>query len=428
MNLITTVPRGTKDILPVDSYKFNLVGNIIKKIAFNYGYREIRTPVFEHTSLFKRSVGKDSDVVQKEMYTFKDKAGRSLTLRPEGTACVTRAMLENGLHNLPLPLKLCYLYSCYRYEKPQAGRYREFNQFGVECFGATSAVADVEIISLANEILNKLDIKNVSLNINSIGCPNCREQYFKALGEYLSDKKQSLCKDCQSRLGTNPMRVLDCKNNNCKNIIENAPIMLDFLCDDCKAHFEEVKLALNNLNIEFKIDGKIVRGLDYYTKTVFEFIHNGKEGPLTICGGGRYDGLTKQLGGPSLPSLGFAFGIERLINILEDNDYFKDKGYEKCKIFIACADNCAKNRVISLVEQLRENDVYAECDLNNKSLKAQLKYANKIDAIYSMVLGEEEISNNIAKLKNMKTKQTFDINIDDYFFNKFLNIINLGEN
>lgn len=428
MNLITTAPRGTKDILPKEAYKFSLVENAIKKIASSFGYREIRTPVFEHTSLFKRSVGEETDVVQKEMYTFKDKGERLLTLRPEGTACIARAILENGLHNSTLPLKLFYLYSCYRYEKPQAGRYREFNQFGIECFGAKSATADAEIICLANEILNKLNINDVVLNINSIGCPNCREKYFKALSDYLNDKKENLCEDCKTRLKTNPMRVLDCKKINCKKIIENAPIMLDFLCEDCSEHFKNVKQILNNLGIKYNIDGKIVRGLDYYTKTVFEFIYNKNQEPLTICGGGRYDGLTQQLGGPDLPSLGFAFGLERLINVLEENDYFKDKSYEDCKIFIAYADQIAKNKVFSLVKELRANGVYAECDLNDKSLKAQLKYANKINAVYSMVLGEEEIKSNIAKLKNMKTKQTIDINIDEYFFNKFLNIINSGEN
>lgn len=317
MALITKAIKGTKDVLPKDVHKNQYIEATALDIASKFGYKEIRTPVFEHTELFQRGVGDTTDVVQKEMYTFDDKGGRSITLRPEGTAGAVRSYLENGLCNEALPQKVCYLISCYRYEKPQAGRLREFHQFGVECFGSASPLADAEIIALAKSLFDTLGVKDLSLEINSIGCPTCRAEYHKALKEYFSSRKDELCNTCKSRLDRNPMRILDCKSPICHEIAEGAPVVIDYLCDECKEHFENVQKYLKAQNIEYTINPQIVRGLDYYTKTVFEFVSNSIGAQGTVCGGGRYDGLVEELGGQHTPSLGFAMGIERLMLLME---------------------------------------------------------------------------------------------------------------
>ncbi len=316
MALVTKAIKGTKDVLPKDVYKNQYIEATCLGVAEQFGYKEIRTPVFEHTELFQRGVGDTTDVVQKEMYTFDDKGGRSITLRPEGTAGAVRSYLENGLCNEALPQKVCYNTSCYRYEKPQAGRLREFHQFGVECFGSASPLADAEIIALAKAIFDNLEVKDLSLEINSIGCPTCRAEYHKALKEYFNARKDELCDTCKDRLDRNPMRILDCKSPVCSEIAKDAPVMLDYLCEECKEHFDKVQEYLKAQRIEFNINPKIVRGLDYYTKTVFEFVSDSIGAQGTVCGGGRYDGLVEELGGQKTASLGFGMGLERLMLLM----------------------------------------------------------------------------------------------------------------
>lgn len=406
----TKAVRGTNDILPADSHKWQIVERILIETAEIYGFREMRTPVFEHTELFQRSVGDTTDVVQKEMYTFEDKGGRSITLRPEGTAGMARAMLEHGLYNGPLPLKVSYLTSCYRYEKPQAGRLREFHQFGIEMFGTDSPAADAETISVAATILERLNIKNVVLEINSIGCPVCRAEYHKALHAYFQSREPDLCETCHGRLAKNPMRILDCKSPVCSEIAEGAPAILDFLCGDCKAHFEIVQTYLKATNIEYQINPRIVRGLDYYTRTVFEFASKEIGAQGTICGGGRYDGLIEELGGQRTPSLGFAMGLERLMMILE-NQKIELPEPTGCLLYMAGMGDAAQMEAYKMVAMLRAEGFHAECDVVGRSLKAQMKYADKIGARFSMVLGDTELSEGSAKLKDMQTGETRDVKL-----------------
>lgn len=311
MAKLQTAIRGTQDVLPKDSYKWQYVEKTLLETAGLFGFSEMRVPVFEHTELFLRSVGDTTDVVQKEMYTFDDKGGRSITLRPEGTSGAVRCLLEHGLHNDALPVKASYILSCYRYEKPQAGRLREFHQFGIECFGAPLPSADAEVISVAHTAFERFGLKNIELQLNSIGCPECRKKYLEALKGYFEGKKNELCDTCKDRLSRNPMRILDCKSPVCHEIAKDAPIMLDYLCDDCREHFEQVKARLSAMNIDYVINPAIVRGLDYYTRTVFEFVSTEIGAQGTVCAGGRYDGLVSEMGGPELPSLGFGMGLER---------------------------------------------------------------------------------------------------------------------
>lgn len=408
MALITKAVKGTKDVLPSEVYKNQYIESTALDVAERFGFKEIRTPVFEHTELFQRGVGDTTDVVQKEMYTFDDKGGRSITLRPEGTAGAARSFLENGLCNETLPQKVCYLTSCYRYEKPQSGRLREFHQFGVECFGAESPLADAEIISLANTFFKELGVKDLSLEINSIGCPKCRAEYHKALRQYFESRKDDLCDTCKDRLERNPMRILDCKSPVCSEIAKDAPVVLDYLCDDCKEHFEKVKSYLNTLNIEFTVNPKIVRGLDYYTKTVFEFVSNAIGAQGTVCGGGRYDGLIEELGGQRTPSLGFGLGIERLMLLMEA------QGCEFSKqsvpdLFIVSMGEKATLKAVEIANDMREEGFTCLYDVNGRGLRAQMKYANKLGAKYTVVLGEDEVQSGIAKLKNMESGEETEI-------------------
>ena len=400
MALITKAVKGTQDILPSEVYKNQFIEQIVIDIAGKFGFRELRIPVFEHTELFQRGVGETTDVVQKEMYTFDDKGGRSITLRPEGTAGVARAFLEHGLFNEALPQKLCYVINCYRYEKPQAGRWREFQQFGVEMLGTASPAADAEVISLANEIFAFLGIENLQLELNSIGCPECRKNYHNALREYFESKKENLCPTCLERLGKNPMRILDCKSPICKEICEGAPAIIDYICDDCSRHFESVKKYLDAMNISYVVNPRIVRGLDYYTRTVFEFVSNQIGAQGTVCGGGRYDGLVEELGGPHTPSLGFAMGTGRLLMLLEAQGIELPKP-DACEIYIAPMGENATVEAMRLVSELRSNGISAQTDVAGRSLKAQMKYADKIGARYTMVLGDNEIEQGKANLKNM---------------------------
>ena len=423
MALITKAIKGTKDVLPKDVHKNQYIEATALDVASKFGYKEIRTPVFEHTELFQRGVGDTTDVVQKEMYTFDDKGGRSITLRPEGTAGAVRSFLENGLCNEALPQKVCYLTSCYRYEKPQAGRLREFHQFGVECFGTASPLADAEIIALAKSIFDTLGVRELSLEINSIGCPKCRAEYHKALKEYFASRKDELCDTCKGRLDRNPMRILDCKSPICHEIAQGAPVVIDYLCDECKEHFEKVQKYLDAQNIEYKINPQIVRGLDYYTKTVFEFVSNSIGAQGTVCGGGRYDGLVEELGGQHTASLGFAMGLERLMLLMEAQGCEFPQA-EKPDLFIVALGEKATLKAIEIAKDMREEGFSALLDLNQRSVRAQMKYADKLGAKFNVVIGDNEVENKIAKLKNMQTGEETEINLDTFvsgFYNISLN-------
>lgn len=401
-------PKGTKDATPENIYKWHYVEKMAADLCRRFGFKEIRTPVFEHTELFQRGVGDTTDVVQKEMYTFNDKGGRSITLKPEGTSPAVRAYLENNIYAQPQPTKLYYITPCYRYEKPQAGRLREFHQFGVEAFGAANPTIDAEIISMVHTFFNELGIDNLTLNINSIGCPTCRAEYNKALKSYFESRKSELCGTCLDRLETNPLRILDCKSPICHSIASDAPVILDYLCDECSQHFSELKSNLENLGIEYNIDPHIVRGLDYYTKTVFEFVSNEIGSQGTVCGGGRYDGLVEELGGQKTPGIGFGLGLERLILVLENKNIPKD---DKTDIYIASIGDNAKKYAQKLAFDLRTKGFSCEQDLLSRSVKAQMKYADKLGVRFSIVLGDSEIESGKANLKNMESGETQEIEL-----------------
>lgn len=420
MALITKAIKGTKDVLPNESYKNQYIEATCLGVAENFGYKEMRTPVFEHTELFQRGVGDTTDVVQKEMYTFDDKGGRSITLRPEGTAGAARAFLENGLSNEALPQKICYLTSCYRYEKPQAGRLREFHQFGIECFGATSPLADAEMISLAKQIFDELGVKDLHLELNSIGCPECRAEYHKALKEYFSQYKDKLCDTCNDRLERNPMRILDCKSPVCSEIAKGAPVVLDYLCDECREHFQKVKSYLDAANIEYIVNPQIVRGLDYYTKTVFEFVSDAIGSQGTVCGGGRYDGLLEELGGQHTPSLGFAMGLERLQLVMEAQGCnFPEPS--RPDLFIVAMGEKATLKAVEIAKDMRDEGFSVVYDLNGRSLRAQMKYADKLGVKFNVVIGDNEVENKVVSLKDMATGESSEINLDT-FVNGFYSV------
>ncbi len=404
--------KGTADVLPADSYKWQFVEHKMLETAGLFGFSEVRVPVFEYTEVFTKNVGETTDVVQKEMYTFTDKGDRSITLRPEFTAGVVRSVIEHGLINGALPVKTCYVGGCYRYEKPQAGRMREFHQFGVEMFGAADPAADAEVILLANSVLKNLGIKNLSLEVNSIGCPECRAKYHSALKEYFSARKSELCETCQDRLERNPMRILDCKSPVCKEIADKAPVMIDYLCDGCREHFEGVKKHLDAAELKFTVNPKIVRGLDYYTKTVFEFVSGDIGAQSTVCGGGRYDGLVGQMGGPELPSLGFAMGIERLLMVMEA----QKAEFPEIKlpdVYIATMGEAAKVKATKLCMDLRAEGFTAVTDVAGRSVKAQMKYADKIGAKFSTVIGDDELASDRCILKNMTTGEQQEVKLSD---------------
>lgn len=397
---INRAVKGTNDILPSDSHDWQFVEGKMLEVASLYGFKEIRVPVFEHTEVFLRSVGDTTDVVQKEMYTFDDKGGRSITLRPELTAGVIRSAIEKGLVNGALPAKVCYIGGCYRYEKPQAGRLREFHQFGVECIGAPSPNADAEVIALARQVLTSVGIEKIALEINSIGCPECRKAYHAALKEYFSSNIDELCPTCKERLDRNPMRILDCKSPICSGIAAKAPVVLDYLCDDCRDHFEAVKAHLTAQGIDYTVNPHIVRGLDYYTRTVFEFVSGDIGAQSTVCGGGRYDGLISQMGGPTVASLGFGMGIERLMLLLKAQQTELPKA-PTTDLYIAALGDKALLKASALCAELRSEGYKAETDICSRGLKAQMKFADKIGAKFTVVLGDDEIDSGIAKLKDM---------------------------
>lgn len=397
-------PRGTKDVLPQDSYRWQVVEAKMRKAAALAGYREVRTPVFEHTELFARGVGDTTDIVQKEMYTFKDKGDRSLTLKPEGTAGAVRAFLESNLYAEALPCKMYYVNSpIFRYEAPQSGRLREHHQFGLECFGAQDATTDAELILLAYRLVSSLGVKNLAVKINSIGCPNCRPKYHARLKEFLAGRIDELCPTCRTRFERNPLRVLDCKEKHCQELVQNAPSILDLLCDDCADHFAQLQECLHAAGIPYVVDSRIVRGLDYYTKTVFELITQTPEGNLTVCGGGRYDNLVEELGGPSIPAAGFGMGIERLLMLL-DSEGVQLPCPDTLDVFVTYMGQ-AKLAAFRLVEELRAAGIKADMDHCGRSLKAQFKFANKTGAPLTATLGEEELAQGVVKLRDMNTRQ-----------------------
>lgn len=419
MGVITKKIKGTEDVLPKDSYRWQFVEDVMRKESAAYGFKEIRTPVFEHTELFARGVGQTTDVVQKEMYTFDTKGGESVSLRPEGTAGAARAVLEHGLVNDSLPIKASYFVSCYRYEKPQAGRLREFHQFGLECYGTQSPVADAELICAAQSIFDRLGIKQLRLEINSIGCPACRAEYHKALKEYFYGYKDELCETCNSRLEKNPMRILDCKSPVCSKIAQGAPKITDYLCDECKEHFASVQKYLDAAGVEYTINPTIVRGLDYYTKTVFEFVTDFIGAQGTVCGGGRYDGLIEELGGKHLPSLGFAMGIERLL-MLMDKQGIEIPKPSTCDLYVAVMGEKASLKSFEIIKAVRSCGLIAETDVVGRGLRAQMKYADKIGAKFSMVLGDNEIEQGKAVIKNMSSGEQTEMVLDDTFAKKFM--------
>ncbi len=409
--MLTKAPKGTRDILPEEIYKWYFVEEKFREICHQFGYHEIRIPVFEHTELFQRGVGDTTDIVQKEMYTFDDKGGRSITLRPEGTAGVVRSYIENGMASLPQPVKLFYNITAYRYENVQKGRYREFHQFGVELFGAAEPSADVEVISLLHLFFTRLGIKNLALNLNSIGCPTCRAAYNEKLKEYLRPKLDKLCHTCKERYDRNPMRIIDCKEDSCKQELTDAPALLDYICDDCAKHFEKLKEKLTAMGISFSIDKGIVRGLDYYTRTVFEFVSKNIGTQGTVCGGGRYDGLIEACGGNPSPGIGFGLGIERLL-LEMDSQGIVIPPPDSPDIFIGVIGEKAEQFSEGLALKLRSAGISCHKDIMGRSVKAQMKFANKLNARFAVILGDSEVESGKVELKNMTTGEGRDIHID----------------
>lgn len=413
------IPKGTKDVLPADSYKWQYVEGVARETARLFNLKEIRTPVFEHTEVFLRGVGDTTDIVTKEMYTFRDKGDRSITLKPEGTAGVARSFIENGLAGGVLPAKMYYIIPAFRYERPQAGRLREFHQFGVEIFGAEGADTDAEVIALADSLLKNLGLR-VKLHINSIGCPACRAAYNKALREYFSPHLEALCYDCKTRFEKNPLRLLDCKEEGCRKINAAAPTILEYLCPECAAHFEALKTYLSLAGIAYEIDPRIVRGLDYYTRTVFEFVSDDIGAQGTVCGGGRYDGLIAELGGAPAPAVGFAAGIERLLLVMEATGVEIPRP-EGPTAYLAGLDDACREKAFGLCVKLRAAGIAAETDHMKRSVKAQFKYADKLGAKYVAVIGGNELESGAMNVKRMATSESETVTFEnalEYFRGK----------
>lgn len=402
------IPKGVKDVLPQESYKWQYVESVARRICRLSGVKEIRTPTFEHTELFTRSIGDDTDVVSKEMYTFADKRGRSLTLKPEGTACVARSYVENSLESNSLPLKMFYFTPVFRYENPQAGRYREHHQFGVEVYGAAAPVMDYEVIKIAYDFLSALNISGLELHLNSIGCPTCRARYNAALKDFLKSRLNALCPTCRERFERNPLRIIDCKVPGCKEIVKSAPRIIDFICEDCKAHMDSLCHYLNEAKIPYSIDADIVRGLDYYTKTVFEFVTTALGAQGTVCGGGRYDSLVESVGGKPTPCVGFGLGLERLIMLMDSLSIpFGEKN--DIDVFVMSQSAAFTDECLKLVRELRGAGIAADADYTGRSLKAQFKYADKISAGYAVVIGENEVTSGLLNVKKLSDGTTVSV-------------------
>ncbi|MBQ8965704.1 histidine--tRNA ligase [Ruminococcus sp.] len=413
-------PKGTADMLPAQAYKWHTVEKLASDTAEMFGFKEIRVPTFEDTALFIRSVGETTDVVQKEMFTVSATGDDTFTLRPEGTAGVMRAVVENGLLNEAFPQKLYYITSCFRHENVQKGRLREFHQFGCEMVGSADARADADVISLAKNLMDRVGLRDIKLNINSIGCPTCRAKYQQALRDYFAPHRETLCDTCKERLEKNPMRLLDCKSPICRGIAKDAPLIVDYLCEECDAHFKALQKYLSLMNIDFEINPRIVRGLDYYTRTVFEFIAEGIGAQSTVCGGGRYDGLLNELCGKQVPALGFGMGLERLLLTMEQQncDFMEQK---TCDIYIASMGQAAAEKAMGLAMELRDEGFYAEYDLMGRGIKPQMKYADKIGSKFVLVIGDSELESGDAKLKNMATGEQVPVKLDGKFVENFSN-------
>ena len=406
------IPKGCKDVLPSQVYLWHRIEETARKTAAAYAFKEIRTPVFEHTELFARGVGDTTDIVNKEMYTFLDKGGRSVTLRPEGTAGVARAFLEHGLAGGVMPFKAYYMISAFRYERPQAGRLREFHQFGAELYGAAGPEADAEAISFADSFLRALGLEKVALRINSIGCKHCRARYHEALKAYFAPHLGGMCEDCRNRYEKNPMRILDCKVEGCKAVAAGAPRMLDYLCDDCRAHFDRVRSLLTQAGVAHTVDPSIVRGLDYYSRTVFEFVSAAAGAQGTVLGGGRYDTLLEQMDGKAVPAVGFAAGMERLLLVMESEGKLPAPE-EGVDCYLAGMDASSRERAFLLANELRRQGVSCETDLMERSVKAQFKYADKTGARFVAVLGERELLEGAAEVKDMKTSSSERVKLEE---------------
>ncbi|MFR2563488.1 MAG: histidine--tRNA ligase [Anaerovoracaceae bacterium] len=402
--MLTNAPKGTKDMMPDQAYKWHYIEKAFTEICRKYSFDEIRTPVFEHTELFQRGVGDTTDIVQKEMYTFQDYGKRSITLKPEGTSPVVRAYTEHKLYAGVQPTKLYYNIPCFRYEKPQSGRLREFHQFGVETFGTADMMADAEIISLAYDFLQEMGITDIELRINSVGCPHCRKKHREALREFLKPKYDQLCDTCKDRFDRNPMRIIDCKSPVCHELVQGAPMMIDYMCDDCADAFEQLKSNLDAMGIEYTVDPGIVRGLDYYTKTAFEFVTTKIGAQGTVCGGGRYDHLVEEIGGPATPGVGFGLGKERLLLTMEacGVEIPEPAGAD---VFIAVMGDEAKAAGLKLMRELRQNGLAVQMDIMGRNIKNQFKYANRIHASKTVVIGQDELENDSFTIKNMETSE-----------------------
>ena len=402
--MLTNAPKGTKDMMPDQAYKWHYIEKAFTEICRKYGFDEIRTPVFEHTELFQRGVGDTTDIVQKEMYTFQDYGKRSITLKPEGTSPVVRAYTEHKLYAGVQPTKLYYNIPCFRYEKPQSGRLREFHQFGVETFGTADMMADAEIISLAYDFLQEMGITDIELRINSVGCPHCRKKHREALREFLKPKYDQLCDTCKDRFDRNPMRIIDCKSPVCHELVQGAPMMIDYMCDDCADAFEQLKSNLDAMGIEYTVDPGIVRGLDYYTKTAFEFVTTKIGAQGTVCGGGRYDHLVEEMGSPATPGVGFGLGKERLLLTMEacGVEIPEPAGAD---VFIAVMGDEAKAAGLKLMRELRQNGLAVQMDIMGRNIKNQFKYANRIHASKTVVIGQDELENDSFTIKNMETSE-----------------------
>lgn len=405
--MLTNAPKGTKDMLPQDAYKWQYIEKKFAEVCSKYDIKEIRTPMFEHTELFVRGVGDTTDIVQKEMYTWQQ-AKRSLTLRPEGTSPVMRAFLENKLYADPQPSKFYYNIPCFRYENPQAGRMRQFHQFGIEIFGSKSMMADTEVIVLAYDFLQELGIKDIALEINSVGCPECRKKHREALKEFLQPHFDELCNTCKDRFDRNPMRIIDCKNDTCKEIVKDAPTMIDYLCDECKHDFEELQSNLTAAGIDYTVNPDIVRGLDYYTKTAFEFITNTIGAQGTVCGGGRYDHLAEELDGPETPGVGFGMGKERLLLVMEANGVEIPKD-DDVDALIAYMGDEPKKAAISLTRKLRNLGFKIEIDCMERNFKGQFKLANRVNAKNTIVIGDSELESGKVSVKNMANSEQTEV-------------------
>ena len=409
--MLTAAPRGTKDILPANIGSWRYVEKLMRHICGLYGYQEIRTPIFEHTELFLRGIGDTTDVVEKEMYTFKDRGDRSITLRPENTASVVRAYIENKLYAEPAPTKLFYIGPMFRYDRPQAGRMRQFHQFGIEVLGSSQALIDAEIINLAVHVLNELGLKDLRLLINSVGCPSCRPIHREKLKAFFAPKLEGLCADCRSRYERNPLRILDCKNEKCRELAKGAPLLTECLCEDCQEHFHQLQELLKAVNLEFEIDPNLVRGLDYYTKTAFEIQYSPLGAQSAVCGGGRYDGLVEEVGGPATPGIGFAMGMERVLLALEKQELLSEQD-DSVDVFIVTPVTEYAPLAFKTVSELRAAGLKAEIDSLSRSMKAQMKQANRLKARKVLIFGEDEISRGCVVLRDMQTSEQEEVKLD----------------